>query len=1853
MAQEGVAAALTLDSKILEDLGKAQTKLELMRDAAAGLADQMSKAAGSVTSITTALKGTNMSLKTAVDGEGAVKAIELVGDAATKVGQKASAVKKEFDFTEEISRTREKMYELQSIKMGMDRRDIGFSHAEYVQLEQDIDALKTKLNSLLEARRNAFSGDPAKQAAGRFKEYIASLTATNDGLKQMNAYYKELEKSSAAASKQAMEISNLSTRASNALGMSPKSVEEMTAKLRELKAVKRELENESKKTGLIDPSVLQQVNTQITRTEAGIKHVNARLKETSSSANIVRSMLMTAFSPFLLQRFISEMVKIRGEFELAQRSLAVIIQDANKAQAMFNEITKIAVRSPFSVSDIMQQTKQLAAYRIETDKLIETTKMLGDISAGVGVDMNRLILAYGQVKAAEFLKGTELRQFSEAGVNMLGGLAKRFTEIYGRVVSVGEVMQMVSKRMVKFADVEAVLKEATEVGGAFYKMQEQQADTIQGRISNLNDRIQIMFNNIGKSHDKVIKGIITGLENIISHWQALASIIEPLLGMMLLKGTAGLFGFTKLGKEIRTVVANMEGKLIAVTGELTRANKAAIRLRGTLNGIGNYLKANWVTILLYIVALVADLIIKANQFKKTVKEIANEATVAVNDQVKRYEMLLDIASDVNRKEEDRQKALDSLKSEYGNILDIQKIELGNIEQMNKAREHQIDLIRMQYYEEAKQKAMNEAMAETQKTAAKRAKELQTLMRSNDMRFGTGNYVANNAMDVGLQMLDNSDFDAIEAAVADAILDGTIKGAEDAGKFAVKQALIIAGRSEQEIQDTIDGLGEAYFISIGDAFKKVQKQANIIDKQLQSVPGEIAAKAALPYKDLIKTLYNARQEFDELEKDNPLYEVNPVLKEQDFADYLTGVAAEIGRAIDSGALGEIEQHIKDDLNKQLENAFNEVANLGGDVEKAIRKVQIEVSSKYGKIGRAVIGQGLLKYEEGQSAADYIKNIQKELDDAKQVASEWLKIKEQIAQGVTGDTAPRLLEISNMFGSPEELDMYIKMLGELEEKLGGIGKVTKNTTGGANTYKQDLNAFITALQNARKELDKLSNEGDVKYIEKLAALGKKVGISLAKGFKGTDEEIMGLINRYKGKLAEEDRLNVELNLITDKAEDKMKSYSELVKDLWDRYGNSKKLEEWGFMPQEGTTDEIMAEIKNLEHYLRNSGLGDAAIQLADEIAGRIRENARSKAEEVGKIMYEAGKKALDKEQQAFQTMMENVKKIRESEDYLPEEKDKAIADQVAKSVRDIADAQWDAFKASESYALAFGDLNNLSNDLLLSLKANLQEWLRMPEGALNPTEIQAIQKQIRKIDESMAGNKAKTFMGALITGFGELSERYEVLKEIPGLSEAAARSMAELIQADEDLRDAAAAYAEEQSPENFYALAKAQEKQAEAEEKAANAANNLSAAQARANKLYSDATNRMAEIESAYSAIGNEIVGVIDIVSDFASAFGKGFNEETEAAIEGFKQGFQLIGTAITLCVNAMKVFDILQNTIIAGNKTLLASIEPFLGPLLIALAAIGVALAIIKAKDVKLQKEIAQHRENVETLERAYDRLGDAMDRALDVKKAGQAYAELSANIAKQRQELLDAIAASEEREKKHRDAADETKELKQQLEDLDQKVTESRDQWIELLGGVTDYQGLARDWASDWLAAFKETGSGLDSLKENFESLYDELVVGQIWSRVVGPQIAKLQQMTDDVLADGIVTSIEASALRAFKTTFAAINGEAESLARQLGVSSGSITGDTLQRGVETVTEKTAEALESILNATRFDVSSTNVHVANIDAALTGEGDNTILANLRSQTRYLADIARIASAVYYPGGHPKGAGALKVITEMA
>lgn len=242
--------------------------------------------------------------------------------------------------------------------------------------------------------------------------------------------------------------------------------------------------------------------------------------------------IAAVFSVQSIVGYVNQIVEVRGEFEMQHKAMQVLIGDIDEANKLWNKTIDLAVKSPFKVKDLVTYTKQLSAYRIETDKLYDKTKMLADISAGLGVDMNRLILAYGQVKAANYLRGTELRQFSEAGINVLQELSTYFTELEGRAVSVGDVFDRVSKRLVSFADVDAVLTKVTSEGGAFYKMQEQQAETLAGMMMNLRDSVDLMMDSIGTENEGKIKNVVSSVKNLVDNWKDLYDVGKLWLGVL-------------------------------------------------------------------------------------------------------------------------------------------------------------------------------------------------------------------------------------------------------------------------------------------------------------------------------------------------------------------------------------------------------------------------------------------------------------------------------------------------------------------------------------------------------------------------------------------------------------------------------------------------------------------------------------------------------------------------------------------------------------------------------------------------------------------------------------------------------------------------------------------------------------------------------------------------------------------------------------------------------------------------------------------------------------------------------------------------------------------------------------------------------------------------------------------------------------------------------------------------------------------------------------------------------------------------------------------------------------------------
>lgn len=309
----------------------------------------------------------------------------------------------------------------------------------------------------------------------------------------------------------------------------------------QLTAARDKLERSQFKSNAAYERALAKINKEINKQQANVDRLRGSYGRLGDGASKLQSMLAGVFGLTALKRYASQLVKVRGEFEMAQRSLQVLLRNKGEADLLWHKTVELAVKSPYTTQQLITATKQLAAYRIESHKLYSTTKMLTDISAGLGVEVNRLVLAFGQVKAANFLRGTELRQFSEAGVNMLDELAARFSKLEGRAVSVAEVFDRISRRKVTFADVEAVLQELTSEGGMFYKMQEQQSETVRGQLLNLKDSVELMYNEMGQSADGAIRKIIAGLKWMIDHWKILLPILGSVVsGFLAFKTITGI-----------------------------------------------------------------------------------------------------------------------------------------------------------------------------------------------------------------------------------------------------------------------------------------------------------------------------------------------------------------------------------------------------------------------------------------------------------------------------------------------------------------------------------------------------------------------------------------------------------------------------------------------------------------------------------------------------------------------------------------------------------------------------------------------------------------------------------------------------------------------------------------------------------------------------------------------------------------------------------------------------------------------------------------------------------------------------------------------------------------------------------------------------------------------------------------------------------------------------------------------------------------------------------------------------------------------------------------------------------------
>lgn len=323
-------------------------------------------------------------------------------------------------------------------------------------------------------------------------------------------------------------------------------------------------------------------NIKLSKLNAGgyardLRNIVSEMQNVGSRGGWLRDQLQNIFSIYGAKQFLDNLIQIGGEFEKQKIALGALFGSKLKADTMYAKIQNLAVQSPFTFGELTNFTKQLASFGFEYKDIYDTTKRLADLSAGIGVDMGRVILAYGQVFTAKFLKGPELRQFTEAGIPLVQELANKYTKERGQQISAGDVYNMVSEKQVRFEDVKEIIDKYTSEGGKFYKMQEKLSDSVAGKWSNLKDSIEIAYSELETSNKGVLKGAISLLTKAILNWKLYGNVIIGAVaayGLLAAKGRVAAF----MSQRAASTSAMINQQTMAVRAQTEAYNELVVAM---------------------------------------------------------------------------------------------------------------------------------------------------------------------------------------------------------------------------------------------------------------------------------------------------------------------------------------------------------------------------------------------------------------------------------------------------------------------------------------------------------------------------------------------------------------------------------------------------------------------------------------------------------------------------------------------------------------------------------------------------------------------------------------------------------------------------------------------------------------------------------------------------------------------------------------------------------------------------------------------------------------------------------------------------------------------------------------------------------------------------------------------------------------------------------------------------------------------------------------------------------------------------------------------------------------------------
>lgn len=325
-----------------------------------------------------------------------------------------------------------------------------------------------------------------------------------------------------------------------------------------------------------------------------------------------------------LAGLVRQIATTRGEFQQLEVAFTTLLQNKEKADALMAEMVDLAAKTPFDLKGVADGARQLLAYGFAAEDITGTLTRLGNVAAGLGLPLERLTYLYGTTAVQGRLYARDMLQFTSSGIPVLQEMAK----MYGKTTE--EINEMVSAGKIGFEDVKKVIEGMTNEGGQFYNLMQEQSKTITGLISNLGDALDTMFNDIGKSQEGVIAGVLQGTISLVENYQKVLDILVPLVATY---GTyrAALIATAAIEKVQATITATKA--ILEQTKMLTRATQAQILFNKAVKANPYVLAASALVGLVTLIYQFSDGGYNAAKAQKDLNEsIANASAGAIAEQ---------------------------------------------------------------------------------------------------------------------------------------------------------------------------------------------------------------------------------------------------------------------------------------------------------------------------------------------------------------------------------------------------------------------------------------------------------------------------------------------------------------------------------------------------------------------------------------------------------------------------------------------------------------------------------------------------------------------------------------------------------------------------------------------------------------------------------------------------------------------------------------------------------------------------------------------------------------------------------------------------------------------------------------------------------------------------------------------------------------------------------------------------------------------------------------------------------------------------------------------------------------------